>query len=174
MGSNPAGGTIPRPVPPNLAAVDRPRAVKARAASEIRQTETVFNALAHAQRRQILLVLHFRGDQMRAERDRRPLLMRMVNDHPPLENPRTRQASTSKKARSRTSLPTGFIKTARNTRQMAGVVRRRASQRASESHLARYLTGEAALRSEVGEGAAPSRDCSPSSRRVRTRCLTPG
>jgi DNA-binding transcriptional ArsR family regulator len=40
--------------------------VKSRAASEIRQTETVFNALAHAQRREILLVLHFRGGQMTA------------------------------------------------------------------------------------------------------------
>lgn len=37
-----------------------------RAASEIRQTETVFNALAHAQRRQILLVLRFRGGAMTA------------------------------------------------------------------------------------------------------------
>ena len=37
-----------------------------RAASEIRQTETVFNALAHAQRRQILLVLRFSGGQMTA------------------------------------------------------------------------------------------------------------
>lgn len=40
--------------------------MKSRAASEIRQIETVFNALAHAQRRQILLVLHFRGGQMTA------------------------------------------------------------------------------------------------------------
>lgn len=40
--------------------------MKSRAASEIRHTETVFNALAHAQRRQILLVLHFRGGQMTA------------------------------------------------------------------------------------------------------------
>ena len=37
-----------------------------RAVSEIRQTETVFNALAHAQRRQILLVLRFRGGEMTA------------------------------------------------------------------------------------------------------------
>lgn len=37
-----------------------------RAASEVRQTETVFNALAHAQRRQILLVLRFRGGAMTA------------------------------------------------------------------------------------------------------------
>lgn len=37
-----------------------------RAASEIRQTETVFNALAHTQRRQILLVLRFRGGAMTA------------------------------------------------------------------------------------------------------------
>ena len=37
-----------------------------RAVSEIRQTETVFNALAHAQRRQILLVLRFRGGAMTA------------------------------------------------------------------------------------------------------------
>ena len=37
-----------------------------RAASEIRQTENVFNALAHAQRRQILLVLRFRGGAMTA------------------------------------------------------------------------------------------------------------
>jgi len=40
--------------------------VKSRAAFEIRQTETVFNALAHAQRRQILLVLLFRGGEMTA------------------------------------------------------------------------------------------------------------
>ncbi len=40
--------------------------MKSRAVSEIRQTETVFNALAHAQRRQILLVLHFRGGEMTA------------------------------------------------------------------------------------------------------------
>jgi DNA-binding transcriptional ArsR family regulator len=40
--------------------------VTARAASEIRRTETVFNALAHAQRRQILLVLRFRGGEMTA------------------------------------------------------------------------------------------------------------
>ena len=37
-----------------------------RAASEVRQTETVFSALAHAQRRQILLVLRFRGGAMTA------------------------------------------------------------------------------------------------------------
>lgn len=37
-----------------------------RAASEILRTETVFNALAHAQRRQILLVLRFRGGAMTA------------------------------------------------------------------------------------------------------------
>lgn len=37
-----------------------------RAASEVRQNETVFNALAHAQRRQILLVLRFRGAAMTA------------------------------------------------------------------------------------------------------------
>ena len=37
-----------------------------RAASEVRQTETIFNALAHAQRRQILLVLRFRGGAMTA------------------------------------------------------------------------------------------------------------
>ena len=36
------------------------------AVSEIRQTETVFNALAHQQRRQILLVLRFRGGTMTA------------------------------------------------------------------------------------------------------------
>jgi DNA-binding transcriptional ArsR family regulator len=40
--------------------------VSSRAVSEIRQTETVFNALAHAQRRQILLVLRFRGGEMTA------------------------------------------------------------------------------------------------------------
>jgi len=40
--------------------------VTSRAVSEIRQTETVFNALAHAQRRQILLVLRFRGGEMTA------------------------------------------------------------------------------------------------------------
>ena len=37
-----------------------------RAAAEVRQTEAVFNALAHAQRRQILLVLRFRGGEMTA------------------------------------------------------------------------------------------------------------
>ncbi len=37
-----------------------------RAVSEIRQTETVFHALAHMQRRQILLVLRFRGGEMTA------------------------------------------------------------------------------------------------------------
>ena len=37
-----------------------------RAAFEIRQTETVFHALAHMQRRQILLVLRFRGGEMTA------------------------------------------------------------------------------------------------------------
>ncbi|HEV2171583.1 MAG TPA: metalloregulator ArsR/SmtB family transcription factor [Candidatus Binatus sp.] len=37
-----------------------------RAASEIRDTETIFNALAHAQRREILLVLRFRGGAMTA------------------------------------------------------------------------------------------------------------
>jgi DNA-binding transcriptional ArsR family regulator len=40
--------------------------VTSRAASEIRQTENVFNALAHVQRRQILLVLRFRGGEMTA------------------------------------------------------------------------------------------------------------
>jgi DNA-binding transcriptional ArsR family regulator len=40
--------------------------VTSRAASEILLTETVFNALAHAQRRQILLVLRFRGGAMTA------------------------------------------------------------------------------------------------------------
>jgi len=40
--------------------------VRSRAASEIRRTGTVFNALAHAQRRQILLVLRFRGGEMTA------------------------------------------------------------------------------------------------------------
>jgi DNA-binding transcriptional ArsR family regulator len=40
--------------------------VTSRAISQIRQTETVFNALAHAQRRQILLVLRFRGGAMTA------------------------------------------------------------------------------------------------------------
>ena len=37
-----------------------------RAVSELAQTETVFNALAHPQRRQILLVLRFRGGEMTA------------------------------------------------------------------------------------------------------------
>ena len=37
-----------------------------RAASEVRQTEALFNALAHAQRRQILMVLRFRGGAMTA------------------------------------------------------------------------------------------------------------
>ena len=37
-----------------------------RAAVEIRQTETVFHALAHMQRREILLVLRFRGGEMTA------------------------------------------------------------------------------------------------------------
>ena len=36
------------------------------AASELAQTESVFDALAHAQRRQILLVLRFRGGEMTA------------------------------------------------------------------------------------------------------------
>jgi DNA-binding transcriptional ArsR family regulator len=49
-----------------ISALCRPRAVTSRAASEIRLTETVFNALAHAQRRQILLVLRFRGGAMTA------------------------------------------------------------------------------------------------------------
>jgi DNA-binding transcriptional ArsR family regulator len=40
--------------------------VTSRAASEILRTETIFNALAHAQRRQILLVLRFRGGAMTA------------------------------------------------------------------------------------------------------------
>jgi DNA-binding transcriptional ArsR family regulator len=40
--------------------------VRSRAASDVRETETVFNALAHAQRRQILLVLRFRGGAMTA------------------------------------------------------------------------------------------------------------
>jgi DNA-binding transcriptional ArsR family regulator len=40
--------------------------VTSRAAFEIRQTETVFHALAHMQRRQILLVLRFRGGEMTA------------------------------------------------------------------------------------------------------------
>jgi DNA-binding transcriptional ArsR family regulator len=40
--------------------------VSARASAEVRQTETVFNALAHGQRRQILLVLRFRGGEMTA------------------------------------------------------------------------------------------------------------
>jgi DNA-binding transcriptional ArsR family regulator len=40
--------------------------VTSRAAFEIRQTETVFHALAHMQRRQILLVLRFRGGAMTA------------------------------------------------------------------------------------------------------------
>jgi DNA-binding transcriptional ArsR family regulator len=40
--------------------------MKSRAGFEVRETETVFNALAHAQRRQILLVLNFRGGQMTA------------------------------------------------------------------------------------------------------------
>ena len=37
-----------------------------RAVSELEQTETVFKALAHPQRRQILLVLRFRGGEMTA------------------------------------------------------------------------------------------------------------
>jgi DNA-binding transcriptional ArsR family regulator len=40
--------------------------VTSRAVFEIRQTETVFHALAHLQRRQILLVLCFRGGEMAA------------------------------------------------------------------------------------------------------------
>jgi DNA-binding transcriptional ArsR family regulator len=40
--------------------------VTSRAASEVHQTETVFNALAHEQRRQILMVLRFRGGAMTA------------------------------------------------------------------------------------------------------------
>jgi DNA-binding transcriptional ArsR family regulator len=40
--------------------------VTSRAASEVLLTETIFNALAHAQRRQILLVLRFRGGAMTA------------------------------------------------------------------------------------------------------------
>ena len=37
-----------------------------RAVSELAQTEAVFNALAHPQRRQILLVLRIRGGEMTA------------------------------------------------------------------------------------------------------------
>ena len=37
-----------------------------RAVAELAQTESVFDALAHAQRRQILLVLRFRGGAMTA------------------------------------------------------------------------------------------------------------
>ena len=37
-----------------------------RAGAELAQTESVFDALAHAQRRQILLVLRFRGGEMTA------------------------------------------------------------------------------------------------------------
>ena len=37
-----------------------------RAVAELAQTESVFDALAHAQRRQILLVLRFRGGEMTA------------------------------------------------------------------------------------------------------------
>ena len=55
-----------RPPGNRISALYRPRAVTSRAASEIQQTETVFNALAHAQRRQILLVLRFRGGEMTA------------------------------------------------------------------------------------------------------------
>jgi DNA-binding transcriptional ArsR family regulator len=40
--------------------------VTSRAVSELAQTESVFDALAHAQRRQILLVLCFRGGEMTA------------------------------------------------------------------------------------------------------------
>jgi DNA-binding transcriptional ArsR family regulator len=40
--------------------------VTSRAAAEILRTETVFHALAHAQRRQILLVLRYRGGEMTA------------------------------------------------------------------------------------------------------------
>ncbi len=37
-----------------------------RAVAELAQTESVFDALAHTQRRQILLVLRFRGGEMTA------------------------------------------------------------------------------------------------------------
>jgi len=40
--------------------------VTSRAAAELAQTESVFDALAHAQRRQILLVLRFRSGEMTA------------------------------------------------------------------------------------------------------------
>jgi DNA-binding transcriptional ArsR family regulator len=40
--------------------------VTSRAGAELAQTESVFDALAHAQRRQILLVLRFRGGEMTA------------------------------------------------------------------------------------------------------------
>jgi DNA-binding transcriptional ArsR family regulator len=40
--------------------------VTSRAVAELAQTESVFDALAHAQRRQILLVLRFRGGAMTA------------------------------------------------------------------------------------------------------------
>jgi DNA-binding transcriptional ArsR family regulator len=41
--------------------------VTSRAGAELAQTESVFDALAHAQRRQILLVLHFRGEMTAGE-----------------------------------------------------------------------------------------------------------
>ena len=40
--------------------------MSSRAVAELAQTESVFDALAHAQRRQILLVLRFRGGEMTA------------------------------------------------------------------------------------------------------------
>ena len=40
--------------------------MSSRAHRELEQTETVFNALAHSQRRQILLILRFRGGEMTA------------------------------------------------------------------------------------------------------------
>jgi DNA-binding transcriptional ArsR family regulator len=40
--------------------------VTSRAVADLAQTESVFDALAHAQRRQILLVLRFRGGEMTA------------------------------------------------------------------------------------------------------------
>ncbi|HMJ12152.1 MAG TPA: metalloregulator ArsR/SmtB family transcription factor, partial [Polyangiaceae bacterium] len=39
---------------------------RSRAETELADTEAVFTALAHASRRHVLLVLHFRGGQMTA------------------------------------------------------------------------------------------------------------
>ena len=44
----------------------RSRTAKSDAAADLERTDAVFWALAHASRRQILLVLHFRGGEMTA------------------------------------------------------------------------------------------------------------